>query len=108
MRQDVLDYINFLARDLPKGSVNSDRLADDVIFMYEKLHSEYSSAHNILLELACFLATKNLIEDHLERNNLPNPVKCEARHESASTTSITWPATSFPPTGFYHVSKQTA
>ena len=87
MKQDFLDYINFLAKDLPHGSVNSEGLRDTVIFFYEKFLSEYSSPKEILLEHALLIATKQLIEDHLERNSLPHPVKNAARLSAATSST---------------------
>ena len=64
MKKDLIDFINFIARDIPPGEVNSDGLEEDAIDIYEILVNE-SSPYDILLEQSCFIATKHRIEKHL-------------------------------------------
>ena len=63
MKKDLIDYINFLARDIPPGAVNSAGLEEDVMDIFEILVEEVSP-HDILLEQCVFLATKRRIEVH--------------------------------------------
>ena len=65
MKQELIDHINFLARDIPPGAVNSVGLEDDVIFFYNQYINEFTE-HEICLEFACFIATKTRIENHIK------------------------------------------
>ena len=69
MKKDLIDTINFIARDIPPGEVNSAGLEDDVINIYATLKTE-SSSHEILLEHSCFIATKQRIENHIKYKKL--------------------------------------
>ena len=68
MKQDLIDHINFLARDIPHGAVNSFGLEDDVIDLYNHYCCEYTE-HEIFLEHACFIATKKRIENFIEKES---------------------------------------
>ena len=65
MKQELIDHINFLARDIPPGAVNSVGLEDDVIFFYNQYINEFTE-HEFCLEFACFIATKTRIENHIK------------------------------------------
>ena len=72
MKQDLLDHINFLARNIPAGSVDSTGLEDEVIDLYCQFLKDYSE-HEILLEQACFIATKRRIQNYVRKQaNLPH------------------------------------
>ena len=77
MKKEFIDIINLIAKDIPTGEVNSVGLEEDVIDIYNILRKKTSS-HEILLEQACFLATKHRIEKHLENKKL-NEIECRRR-----------------------------
>ena len=71
MKQDLIDHINYLARDIPPGAVNSRRLEDDVIDLYNRFINE-KNEHEIVLEHACYIATKTRIETYIENKTSVN------------------------------------
>ena len=77
MKKEFLDFINYIAKDIPAGEVSSVGLEEDIIDIYNIL-SKNTSSKEILLEQACFLGTKQRIEKHLENNKL-NEIRCRRR-----------------------------
>jgi hypothetical protein len=69
MKQGFIDHINFIARDIPPGAVNSSGLEDDVIVLYNQYMNEHTE-HEIILEHACFIATKKRIEKYIEKQSI--------------------------------------
>ena len=97
MKQDFVDYVNFLAKDLPNGSVNSEGLEDTVLVLYNTFLNEYLSPKQILLEHAYLIATKQLIENHIERFNLIHPVRNASRPQQVTPISTFQPVHQLKP-----------
>ena len=80
MKKDLIDFINYLARDIPPGEVNSTGLEEDVMDIFEILGNEVSP-HEILLEQSVFIATKQRIENHITNKMLSEKVILQ-KHDS--------------------------
>ena len=69
MKKDLIDFINYLARDIPPGELNSTGLKDDVIAIFEMLVNELS-LHEILFEQTVCIATTRRIKNHITNKML--------------------------------------